>query len=326
MNENFLRLIDVNINRASEGLRVVEEIIRHIDGNKELFSLIRDVRHKVNNLSNNYPDKIYTRKSQSDPGRASSVPMRKDVRDLVHANLKRAQEALRVLEEVCLEKEYCTELRFAVYEMEKDIVSLFVAKYDLHCMKLYVISSDADVLLKACQEGVSIIQLRDKISNTQEIITKARKIKDGLSLVSQKVIFIINDRPDIAKIIDADGVHIGQEDMSVQEAREIVGPTKIVGKSTHSIDQAKAAQAEGADYIGVGPLWATPTKAGRAAVGLEFLEAVVQSITIPFVAIGGINNENIASVLNAGARNVAIVRATGQVPVLLEKINEVFRR
>ncbi|HEY3276580.1 MAG TPA: thiamine phosphate synthase [Syntrophorhabdaceae bacterium] len=182
---------------------------------------------------------------------------------------------------------------------------------------LYIVSDSVGVLIKAVEDGASIIQLRDKKSDEDEIIRKAHEI-----LAYKKVkpfLFILNDNPELAKKTGADGVHIGQ-DMSTREARTIAGPEMIVGKTTHSLEQAMLAVREGADYVSVGPVFATPTKPGRPAVGLPYVREAAAHLDIPFVAIGGIDLTNIDEVLEAGAKTVGVVRAYGEAGELLKRI------
>jgi thiamine-phosphate pyrophosphorylase len=125
-------------------------------------------------------------------------------------------------------------------------------------------------------------------------------------------LFLVNDRVDLALAIDADGVHLGQQDMPVSLAREFLGTQRIIGRSTKNPEELQRAQQEGADYIGVGPVYETPTKAGRAAAGLEYVHYAVDHATLPWFAIGGIDRDNLPEVLAAGARRVAVVRAIMQ--------------
>lgn len=158
--------------------------------------------------------------------------------------------------------------------------------------------------------GVQILQLRDYSLKDGELLSAAHELR-ALTRRYQ-ALFIVNNRPDIALLSEADGVHVGQEDMPAADARKILGPGKIVGVSTHALDQAKKAVADGADYIGVGPVYATPTKAGRTPVGLEYVHQVSDlKPSIPWFAIGGIDSSNLGPVLEAGARRVAVVRAIG---------------
>jgi thiamine-phosphate pyrophosphorylase len=182
---------------------------------------------------------------------------------------------------------------------------------------LYVISDDADVLIKAVRDGAGIIQLRDKSGNRETIIGKAKAI---MQLKHERAFkFILNDDPALAFELGADGVHVGQ-DMSTSETRNIIGPSMILGKTTHNVAQGLEAIREGADYISVGPVYATPTKPGRPAVGLAYVREAVQKLDIPFVAIGGIDLDNIDDVLAAGAKTIGIVRAAGDATVMLQKI------
>jgi len=182
---------------------------------------------------------------------------------------------------------------------------------------LYVISDDADVLIKGVRDGAGIIQLRDKSGNRETIIGKAKAI---LQLKNERPFtFILNDDAALAFELGADGVHVGQ-DMSTPQTRNIIGPSMILGKTTHNVAQGLEAIREGADYISVGPVYATPTKPGRPAVGLAYVREAVRKLDIPFVAIGGIDLDNIDDVLAAGAKTIGIVRAAGDATIMLQKI------
>ena len=160
---------------------------------------------------------------------------------------------------------------------------------------------------EAVAGGADVIQLRDKESEAREVVEAGRQIRKAVG--RDKAVFIVNDRPDIALAVGADGVHLGQDDLPVTAARSILGKDKIIGLSTHSLEQASVAQNSGADYIGVGPVFSTPTKPGYKAVGLELIKKVKQINGIPFVAIGGIDDSNIDDVVAAGSIRVAVVRA-----------------
>jgi thiamine-phosphate pyrophosphorylase len=168
--------------------------------------------------------------------------------------------------------------------------------------------ADPEALLRAALSGgVDIVQLREKELSRSEIVRAAstfRRVCDTYS-----ALFIVNDDPDLARACDADGVHLGQDDGSVQEAREILGPDAIVGLSTHSKEQIAASADAAVDHISVGPIWETPTKAGRAAVGLDLVSHAATAATHPFFAIGGIDPSNAGEVVRAGARRLCVVRA-----------------
>jgi thiamine-phosphate pyrophosphorylase len=150
--------------------------------------------------------------------------------------------------------------------------------------------------------GVDIIQLRAKALHSAEILQVAAALHDIGHFP-----FVINDHPEIARSVQAEGVHLGQDDLPIAEAREIAGPDCLVGKSTHSVDQAIRAFQEGADYIGFGPIFATPTKPDYAPVGLEEIRKVHDAVRIPIFCIGGIKLDNLPEVMAAGARRVVIV-------------------
>jgi thiamine-phosphate pyrophosphorylase len=160
----------------------------------------------------------------------------------------------------------------------------------------------------ALRGGVDAVQLRDKALSDEELVAAAREFRaaaDGAG-----ALFVLNDRPDLVAACDADGVHVGQGDGSVADARAIVGPERIVGRSTHAPGQgAVAAEDPGVDYLAVGPVHATPTKPGRPAAGLEYVEWAAANVTKPWFAIGGLDASNVDAVTAAGARRIVVVRA-----------------
>jgi thiamine-phosphate pyrophosphorylase len=167
--------------------------------------------------------------------------------------------------------------------------------------------SHARICRLAMNSGIRIIQLREKLMSKKELHHEALALR---SLTRKhQAIFIVNDYIDIALSADADGVHLGQEDMPLGEARKIMGKKKIIGISTHSLKQALAAEKGGADYIGFGPLFHTSSKDAGSPKGLKALRELRKHIKIPIVAIGGISSENILSVLEAGADTVALMSA-----------------
>jgi thiamine-phosphate pyrophosphorylase len=168
--------------------------------------------------------------------------------------------------------------------------------------------ADPEALLRsALGGGVDIVQLREKELGRAEIERSASTYRRVCEIYSS--LFIVNDDPDLAHVCDADGVHVGQDDTSAEQAREILGPDAIIGLSTHSEEQIAAAAERPVDYISVGPIWETPTKAGRPAVGLELIAHAAAHAAHPFVAIGGIDPSNAEQVVQAGARRICAVRA-----------------
>ncbi len=180
-------------------------------------------------------------------------------------------------------------------------------------IRLYLITDAAPLiqpleafLEQAVSGGVGMIQLRDRTLDDARLLDVARR---GAAMCGRLgVPFLVNDRPDIALLAGADGVHVGQDDLPVAEARRIVGSGAIVGLSTHTPEQVDAAASSSADYIGVGPVWTTPTKPGRPAAGLELVRYAAERAALPFFAIGGIDPSNVADVARAGARSVSVLR------------------
>lgn len=181
--------------------------------------------------------------------------------------------------------------------------------------KLYVIvdrsvlggRDPVEVAAAAARGGADVIQWRDKQGPDGEFLETARRLREETR--HQGILFIVNDRVAAALHSKADGVHVGHEDLSVPEVRIMVGDSMLIGRSTHSLEEALEAERQGADYIGVGPVFATPTKPGAPAVGLELVRQVRGKVRIPWVAIGGIDLENAGLVSSAGAACLAVVRA-----------------
>jgi thiamine-phosphate pyrophosphorylase len=160
----------------------------------------------------------------------------------------------------------------------------------------------------AVSAGVKIIQYREKDLDTRDMIDEAKKI--GKACREGNALFIIDNRVDIALAVDADGVHLGNEDMPYQDARRLLGDKKIIGITVHDVGEAIDAERIGADYIGISPIFETTTKqdAGTPS-GINLIKYIKKAVKIPFVAIGGINQDNIKSVLKAGARSIAAISA-----------------
>jgi thiamine-phosphate pyrophosphorylase len=178
--------------------------------------------------------------------------------------------------------------------------------------RLYLCTADrpdlADFVTAVCEAGVDIVQLRDKDLDDRALLDRATIAKEAAYAAG--ALFVLNDRPDLVQACGADGVHVGQDDATPAEARAIVGPDRIVGRSTHSPGQADAAEADpDVDYLAVGPVWETPTKLGRPAAGLDYVEYAARTVSKPWFAIGGIDASNLDEVIARGARRIVVVRA-----------------
>ncbi|MCM8778765.1 MAG: thiamine phosphate synthase [Candidatus Omnitrophica bacterium] len=171
--------------------------------------------------------------------------------------------------------------------------------------------------------GVDILQLRSKFSPGKYLFALGKKIKKIVR--KNKAIFIINDRVDIAKIVEADGVHLGQEDLPVDFARNMLGKDKIIGLSTHNLAQARRAQRSEIDYISVGPVFKSPTKPELKPIGIEGLKKIVKISRLPVVAIGGINPDNLPEVLGCGVDSVAVISSILKSKDIVERV-KVFKQ
>lgn len=181
--------------------------------------------------------------------------------------------------------------------------------------RLYFVTdagTDEHVLSEALAGGVDVLQLREKDAPDAEILAAARLFRDLCD--AHEALFVLNDRADLAVAAAADGVHVGQDDESVAEVRRAVGPDVLIGLSTHSREQLAAGLASDADYVCVGPVYATPTKPDYPAVGLELVRHAAAVADRPWFAIGGIDGANVREVAAAGARRVVVVRAVRDAP------------
>ncbi len=315
------RIIDVNINRTTEALRALEEIARFYLDDKKCSEKLKNMRHFVCNFfDKDYEALLKSRDTVNDVGvnikNITKESRTVNIENIFKSNIKRLQQSLRMLSEYASMPD---DLRYQSYTIEKEMfegIKMNIKKYLLDKRRLYLVTnSDAfnsddeflDRIALALKSGVDIIQLREKKRPAKEIIELGYKIRELAS--NFNALFIVNDRIDIAKIVKADGVHLGQDDISLSTAREILGDEFIIGISTHCPDDAIKAQDGGADYIGVGPVFKTPTKPGRIPVGLEYVKWAAQNVNIPFFAIGSIEPDNIDDVIKAGASRVAVVRA-----------------
>jgi thiamine-phosphate pyrophosphorylase len=324
-NEQF-RIIDANINRLGEGLRVLEEFARMTLNDAVLTQKLKDMRHQtVETDAELYKKLLQSRDAAGDIGRDMVVTNgnnEKKPEGIVAANAKRAQESLRVLEEMAkipalnLNTERYRKARFDLYTIEKDLVAKVSRKDKLERLKgIYVIIDAAwlkgrkssDIALQAIKGGAGVIQLRCKECTHRDFLNMARDIKKICR--AKGALFIVNDSLEIALAAGADGLHAGQEDMPAGELKKLLPIDMILGYSARTLDEAKKAFKEGADYLGVGAMFATTTKESAKVVGLERIGEIKKAIDLPIVAIGGINKGNIREVMEAGADAAAVISA-----------------
>jgi len=324
--KDTLRIIDANLNRIGEGLRVLEEFARLSLNDAALTQQLKNMRHEILNVDAKLQEQlINARDSQGDVGadmQATGRNKQRDTREAIVANARRVQESLRVMEETAkapdieLESNLYKQARFALYTIEKGLLAKMLRQGKLKRLAgLYLIidtaflkgRSPAEVAAQAMRGGAKVIQLRDKEHSTGEFLSIAGELKKLCS--EHDALFIVNDSLDIALASDADGLHVGREDLPVAAARRLLPIDKILGASARTIEEAGIARSEGADYLGVGSMYATSTKATAEVVGPGRIKEIRQAVDLPIVAIGGINKNNLRDVLKAGAESAAVISA-----------------
>ena len=328
MSNQRQRIIDANLNRAGEGLHLLEEIARMMLNDAALTQQLKTIRHEIlrGDLAFNQP-LIQSRDSASDVGFDIEVAGEDKKRELpitVVANARRVQEALRILEELAkvpgttpeLDADKFKQARFALYTIEQELLSRLLRQDKTSRLAgLYAII-DSQFLdkrhhLKVAEEmirgGAGIIQLRDKFTPKAELLPVAQQLK---KLCAEKgALFIVNDHLDIALAAGADGLHLGQGDLPTAVTRRLLPMDMILGCSVNTVEQAKTAEADGADYIAVGSIYPTASKEKPIVVGVERLRQVRGTVSLPLVAIGGINKDNATEVAANGADAVAVISA-----------------
>lgn len=329
MNPSVLRVIDANANRAREALRVVEDYARFVLDSGQLSAALKELRHGLAGaLAGVLEDAIVQRDTPGDVGTANKTGgelRRDDVAHVVTAAGKRLGEALRAIEEFAkvidpARARAVERLRYQFYDLERRIaLTLRPAWRKLAEARLYVLITESacagdwyETAERAIDGGAQVLQLREKELEGGELLRRAKRF---VELCRRRgVISIINDRVDVALLSGADGVHVGQGDLPAGEVRRMIGREKIIGVSTHNIDHARRAVADGADYIGAGPFFRSPTKPRDFVAGPEYARQVAAEIHIPAFAIAGINETNLDQVLATGIHGIAVTAAVTQSP------------
>jgi thiamine-phosphate pyrophosphorylase len=325
------RILDANLDRSREGLRIIEEWCRFGLNDSQLAQSCKEMRQELARWHR--LDLRLARDTPADVGTSLSHPAeetRSSLANLLQANLCRVQEALRVLEEYGklynpLMGESFKQLRYQVYAIESQLLATQRLQ-QLKAARLYLVTSPSENLLAIVEAslkgGLTLVQYRDK--NTDDLI----RFQNAQTLCQlchdYGALFLVNDRVDLALAVNADGIHLGQQDLPIAIARQILGPNRIIGRSTTNPQEMAKAIAEGADYIGVGPVYETPTKVGKAAAGLDYVSYAAENSPVPWFAIGGIDHSNLGDVLKAGAKQVAVVREIMQSPNPTEATQGLF--
>ena len=339
------RILDASANRAIEALRVLEDYVRFGLDDVELVTLTKNMRHELTSALRELPqsERLSARNTVADVGtviEGTNEYHRVSLADVLAANFSRLQESLRSLEEygkiVAPQLARTTErLRYESYTLQKALLIppnanslLRDAKQRLAKASLYLLidcrkteAEFIDLVRAAMQGGADVIQLRDKLAGDRLLMQRANLLRELTT--GTQTLMIVNDRPDIALLSRADGVHVGQEELPFADVRRLVGDNSIsgrstnmlIGVSTHSIEQARQAIRDGADYLGAGPVFPSSTKEFEQFPGTNYLQQIaieVQSednqslCTPPTFAIGGINLDNVSQVIDTGLRRIAV--------------------
>jgi thiamine-phosphate pyrophosphorylase len=318
------RILDASANRAREALRVLEDHARFVLSDAFLCSQWKLLRHDFGEALRLLPAAVLleARDTLADVGTAISTEQewqRPSVAAVVQANARRLQEALRSLEEygktVSVDfAQRIEQIRYRTYTLERAVIAGGKARERLADAQLCVLVTDGlcraslvGTVREAALGGAQMIQLREKNVDDRTLLKRARDVREVTR--SAGVLFIVNDRPDIARLVDADGVHLGQDDLPIRAARRLLGPEALIGVSTHNLEQMRRAILEGASYIGLGPTFPSRTKDFAGLAGLTFIEQATTEMALPAFAIGGIHLDNVAQVTAAGARRVAVSQA-----------------
>jgi thiamine-phosphate pyrophosphorylase len=321
MKHAHLRILDAALNRSGEGLRVVEDFVRFVLDDRFLTGQAKQLRHELTEAAGaiSATERHAARDTAADVGTSISTTQegeRSGAWDVCAASLKRTEQALRSLEEYgkLVDGEFatrCEAIRYRLYTLEKALDIGRTSRERLAGVMLCVLVDARDsadeferLVRQLVDAGVGMIQLREKHLDDRELVARARQLRELTR--GTRSLSIINDRSDIATIVAADGVHLGQEDLSVKDARAILGPRPLIGVSTHNIAQARQAVLDGANYLGAGPTFPSQTKAFDDFAGLDYLREVAADIRIPTFAIGGIQVDNLLEVFAAGISRVAV--------------------
>jgi thiamine-phosphate pyrophosphorylase len=323
--------LDANANRAREGLRTTEDYVRFLLGDLHYAQQLRSVRHGLTEILCTMglsEELVLSRNVGTDPLQPENwkdVLRRVDKEtplDIAHRGIKRSQEALRVLEENTRgnypqQAEELSKLRFRLYELEQWLVCVSPAMEIVNAAKVYVLITAT--LCKKCSVfetakavllgGVKFLQLREKEKNDTEFLADLRRLQDLCA--EQRAVLCCNDRLDLALLAECKAVHLGQEDVGPEEARRLAGRRVVIGRSTHTVQQARTAvDKEHADYIAIGSMFETRTKDRAIVAGLKLAEDIAAlSIKVPIFAIGGVTLGKLGALKAAGVKRVAVSQA-----------------
>lgn len=323
-----LRIIDANLNRAGEGLRVLEDMARLGLNDAAISEQLKNLRHRIVTVNPELSKQLVgARDARGDVGMSIKTPEQSEQKGLSQvmvSNARRVAESLRTIEELAkttgtesgLKPEDLEQARFELYSIEKRLLSRLLRKDKVERIKgLCAILNTGALKGRRAVEfagelirgGARMVQLRDKVLHKKELLAIASEIREICS--SNRVLFIVNDHLDIALASDADGLHLGQNDLPAGTARRLLPMDKIIGVSVKTPEQAIAAYKEGGDYIGVGAIYPTSSKEETTVISTDGLVRIRQSVNMPIMAIGGIDRDNASRTISCGADAVAVISA-----------------
>ncbi len=323
-NRTVYRILDANFNRAREALRVMEDYVRFCLNDPFFNKMTKSCRHTLADLYQNlsHQELLAARDTPEDVGTEISTAQemnRLDNKNVLLAAGKRLTEALRSLEEYgkVIDPDFAAKielLRYQAYDIEKKINQRLQNSQRLDDVKLYVIVTQAycqnsllETVEKILEGGVDCIQLREKELDDKQLLKTAKEICQCCH--AHNALFIMNDRADIARLAGADGVHVGQDDLSISQARQIIDSQVLVGKSSHDVVEADNVIAESADYLAIGSIFASSTKPDVEVIGTDAIAKIREKTAMPIYAIGGVDHSNAHKVIQAGANGIVVCQA-----------------
>ena len=312
------QIMDANLDRAREGLRVLEDWARFALGENDSVKKIKNFRQILgkNHLEVYKQSRNFIKDECK--GLTHQEQFKRNTPDqIISSNAGRVQEALRVIEEFSRQHNHelskiAAEIRYEIYSLEIELLRLSKSKRSEEILKendLYVITDEKENLLEIIEAlliaGVKIIQYRFKTGTDKDHLQEAIQIKNLCKRYNS--LFIVNDRVDIALASNADGVHLGQDDLDLRTTRKLLGYSKLIGISANNEIDISNALKNGCDYIGIGPVFETVTKKNKKPLGIEKIKTLTKDINIPWFAIGGIKTNNISYLKSNGIKKVALV-------------------
>ncbi|MEZ6163859.1 MAG: thiamine phosphate synthase [Phycisphaerales bacterium] len=325
--DSILRMIDANLNRTREGLRVMEDCARFVLNDEPLSARLKSARHALRSAIDALPirsdDLIFSRDTSGDVGTGITTEnehRRDGLKDSVSAAAKRATEALRVIEESAkvlgVSGASFESIRYALYDIERDLLIAIRPPCPQWSLCVLITSNlcthrnPIDIVALAAEGGADCIQIREKDMPDAQLLDHAARLTELAQLMGMHV--MINDRVHIAKLVGANGVHLGQDDLPITAARSLLGHGFWIGRTTPTINHAIEAIEQGADTCGLGPVFASTTKAKPTLAGLKLIENYLsdeRTRSTPMLAISGINTDNVNQLAAIACPGVAVSSA-----------------